>query len=589
MMSASESEKPPKRLKISIFDPFVSSGPVAASRSSALEETEYLAKVRLDDVESDTEFFPENITRENPDTIPIGRGVQYALKFTWYNQDRFRNAVYWELKSNHGIKFPDSSAQTGPFRHRKYKETNLANLLKERYGGEDSMPRLLHGLNVTTTSMPDMAVLRDGYLYFGEFKNSKHYTDENAARQCTLYLYSLLYCFRVRLGLDVKAVFGFWVCGPNCHPESDEYSIGYIRLAAPENLGGSLRAQTFSNDFKTDSVAGLQQLIYFLKFGKIVEQEDTAPHGGHRIPAFLSLPKKLWNSKLLVPNGTTSMVFKGTGDELLGLLEKVHITAGGTSRFDSFLLDAKEAFSNGGDSIYYLKIRLRDTTFRDNPIYTASTIFTQYKDVFKKIYPMEMFPIEPWGNANTGIFIMNNCGISLNQSEEFKKLSFSAFCECFAKLWEDMSSMKLVLLHGDALPHNMVYNENIQKIMIIDIDEGTIGSNAHNRVIEESDQNLYAYLRYPNFFRIWLNRDYYTDLQLSVSFLLLAEMFVEKMEEEDKGLIVHLQDLAEEANSFLKHLKKKSPLKRTAKVDERVSRLIESMTEFLSNRSKTDI
>ncbi len=193
-----------------------------------------------------------------------------------------------------------------------------------------------------------------------------------------------------------------------------------------------------------------------------------------------------------------------------------------------------------------------------------------------------MYPVEPAGDADSGLFLMNNCGVSLHQSEEFRKLSFRDFRACFAKLWKDISTVKDVFLHGDALPHNMVYNEGREKIMMIDIDEGTVGVKAHKRVVEEKDHLLYAYLRYPNFFRAWKNRQRYTDLQLAASFLLLAEMFEQTLEEQDKESMISLQRAAEAANSFLKRVNNDDPMAAYGSaVDQSVYQLVELLETTL--------
>lgn len=592
VMIQSEGEKPSKKPRLGIFNPFVvATGAVAASRSSSVEDTEYLAELELEDVETDTIFFPDN-ARGDPDAVKIGQNVHRALKRPHDKEERLRNAVYTELKLNHGINFPASSEhwnlevtlRSKTSMDHRYKENDLAHLLHEfhrqRAGHEDSkekdriMPRLLHGLNVTTTSLPDMTVLREKYLYFGEFKNSDKYTNESAAKQCTLYLYALLYFFRVRLGLDVKAVFGFWVCGPGCFTRRKQYSVGFVRLSAPRELGGSLVPEVFSTLHGIDSVAGIQRLICFLKIGNIVELEEqgAALQLNRRIPALLSLPGNLWESPFLVTNGSASMVFRGFGDQILGLLHQFRRPI---PYFEAFLSSAKSLFVEPS-TIFYLKIRLKDTTLRQNPALTATVILKKYNDSFQELYP-----IDPIGDGDCGLFLMNDCGTSLRESEKFKKLGFPAFCACFAAFWKNTVSLSDGFLHGDALPHNIVYNESTQKLVLIDADEGTVGTNAHKRVVEQDDELQYAYLRYPNFLRAWKNRRLYTELQLVASFLLLAEMF-EQTVEQDKTAVKRLQIAAEAANVFLKRTNEGDPMVAYgSEVSQSVYGLVELFEETL--------
>jgi len=123
--------------------------------------------------------------------------VRRALSSPQDKDERLRNTLYTELnKRNHKINFPASSEhwiadrklRSGLNLDYRYKEYDLAHLVlnefhRQREGDEHlknvvHMARLLRGLNVTTTSLPDMTVPRERYLYFGEFKNNDNYTDE---------------------------------------------------------------------------------------------------------------------------------------------------------------------------------------------------------------------------------------------------------------------------------------------------------------------------------------------------------------------------------------------------------------------------
>ena len=598
-MIQSAAERPPKRIRLGIFTPFVATGAVSASRSSAVAETEYLAKLTLQEVETDEIFFPGE-GRGHPDQIAIGKNVENALQRSWYKEEALRNAVYTDLILNHGISFPESSYHWAGERKlrsltkadQRYKECDLAHILLEFHqqltGADASLPitRLLHGLNVTTSSLPDMTILKENCLCFGEFKNSNKYTNESAAKQCTLYLFALIYFFRVRLGLDVKAVFGFWVCGPGCFTRTKEYSVGFIRLSAPEHLGDSLVPQVYSSSHCVKSVAGIQQLVSFLKFGNAIEATRLkAVHADCRIPALLSLPRKLWESPLLVSNGTASMVFRGFGADMLSLLLQIKRSI---PLFKFYVSSVKEFVNSKADgSIFFLKIRLKDTTLRENPASTVMVLLNEKADFFR-----EMFPIDPTGDGNCGIILMNNCGDRLGDSAALRNLGFRAFCTRFAVLWQKTIAISDAVLHGDSLPHNIVYNAGSGILVLIDYDEGIVGSSAHKRIVEEDEETLFPYLRYPNFLRAWRNRQLYTKVQLVASFLLLqTQMFpvadaVGSIEGTSAGIpgvaepyitqIVNLHEAAKTANSFLKCTNDDDPMNaRGVKVAESVYLLVE--------------
>lgn len=144
--------------------------------------------------------------------------------------------------------------------------------------------------------------------------------------------------------------------------------------------------------------------------------------------------------------------------------------------------------------------------------------------------------------------------------------------------------MKDIFLHGDALPHNMVYSADSQKLLLIDIDEETVGTSAHKRVVHENDDHEYPHLRYPNIFRAWRNRQLYTELQLAVSFLLLVEIFENSMTETDKKSLRNLRKAAEAADSFLKKTNDKDPLTvYESSIDQSIRRLVELLGEIFAS------
>lgn len=589
-MIAFGEERPLKKPRFALFKPLAPTGAVAASRSSAVRDEEYLAKLTLQQVDTDTMFF-SGTARMNTSEIAIGQNLRRALTRPMDKEEKLRNAVYTELKQVHGINFPMSSEHWNienklrsktNFDHR-YKENDLEHLLHEFYlkwnkNDEEGalIARILHGLNVTTTSLPDMTVLRGKYLYFGEFKNSQKYTSENAAKQCTLYLHALLYYFRVRRGLDVKACFGFCVCGPDCFHGKQHYSVGLVRLSAPNHLGESLVPSAFTRVYNISDVTGIQKLIGFLKIGKIIEMGESraAVDRSRRIPALLSLPRTLWESTLLVANGTASMVFKGTGGEILGLLNQFSRNLPSWTAFYSM---AKELLESKTAVTFYLKIRLKESTLRENPASAVVENQAIKNPLFKDLYPVDAL-----GDANCALFLMNDCGAVLHESEKFMKLDFSAFCSHFSIFRKKVISGSGDFLHGDALPHNIVYNENTEKLFLIDLDEGTFGVNAHKRIVEHDDEHHYQYLCYPNFLRGWNNRRLYTNLQLTASFLLLAERFENTLDQKHETSMKELREAAGAVNSFLKSKNNDDPIAAYGSaVDQGVYMLLELFDRLL--------
>lgn len=188
----------------------------APARSGAVEDDEFIGPLEVTAVEEEDwlkTFFPEGYQYRESDLrkrVTVGANVKTALKKSKsIKEETLRNAVFTDLRNNHGIRFPESSNVSHIERrfrgavkaNSRYKETSLAELLNEFYRTITSAAepaadegiaanekktegmifvgeRILHGLNVTTTSLPDMTVLRGegGSVCFGEFKNGARYT-----------------------------------------------------------------------------------------------------------------------------------------------------------------------------------------------------------------------------------------------------------------------------------------------------------------------------------------------------------------------------------------------------------------------------
>ena len=257
------------------------------------------------------------------------------------------------------------------------------------------------------------------------------------------------------------------MCGPRCFGGS-YYSVGFIRLSAPKELGSNLVTESCSKPYKSENVEGIKDLVRFLKHGKFFEEGDmsTPVDISRRIPALLSLPRAEWQSHLLVPNGTPSMVFMGNPTDTLQLIKKVRPSKRIASFQSTFVEQARVELDGAAkDATYFLKIRLTETTLRDDPSFTATECFLSKNAYFKELYP-----IQPMGNGECGIFLMNNCGESL--ADAIEQMNFHDFCGLFAVLWKVLMEITDTILHGDALPRNMVYNRSSHRLVLIDFDEG---------------------------------------------------------------------------------------------------------------------
>lgn len=266
------------------------------------------------------------------------------------SEEKLRNAVYTELLDHHNINFPTSSfEEPKKKRHiwgkrlpgeREYKETDVKSLLVE-YGKMigfeiPSMNRIMSRLPVTITSKPDLVPLVDRdsgnvngevELSMGEFRNRSAYKEENARAQCTMYLIGLLYWLRAVRGKPVEAVYGFYFCGRKCSGgPPDNYTVGLIKLSAPQYLGESAKTEYFSVSRPSKDLLPVQFLIHFLRHGKRwvrspppiqdLENKET-------IPALYALPSTLWvneSYRTLVLNSTLAIVFHVSCEGLMSLL-----------------------------------------------------------------------------------------------------------------------------------------------------------------------------------------------------------------------------------------------------------------------------
>jgi len=270
-----------------------------------------------------------------------------------------------------------------------------------------------------------------------------------------------------------------------------------------------------------------------------------------RIPALLTVPEDLWETKELIRNGSASMVFKGNATVMRTLISRIRPRETLLTGFDSCMssfnaLCTNVMRSNEPERCFYLKIRLKDTSLRGYPIATSSVVKACHENVYNVVYP-----IDPVGDREVGIFLMNDCGAALHESSEFALLNYGDFRRLYRSIWLRTIAMCNDVFHGDALPHNMVYNSVSREIVLIDLDEAVYGISAPRRVIQEVEGERYPYLCYPNVLRCWSIAQVYTEIQLVASFLLLYGQFVDASNSAGRS-IVGFHAVADEANKFLK-------------------------------------
>ena len=478
------------------------------------------------------------------------------------SEQRLRNAVYTDLMDNHGIQFPASSLAVSGVRKglrrinsnisRRYDKTNLSSLMFEyanQHRGrtiEKSMERIMRGLPVTTTSLPDMCPLIDALdpeaennalrvdrstqLRLGEFKNAHEYTKINALAQVVYYLHGLLYFLRVELGEKVDRVYGFCVCGCKCRDQGSNttYAVTLVRLCAPEILGETIKVEIFTLQRSTTDMLPMQLLVHFLKHGKrwkVSPNDSTISTDVQLTPSLFTLPTNLWENKTLVRHGTLSIVFHGTSQEISNILESFR-----DRDFPPWLQFKKRVFAflqteeQNDDRLYYLKMRSKDTDLRKSLI---GAMTTTWHITSKRRAIAEVYPVEPFGDEVFGVLFMRDCGDQLSNSD-----FTSGGCGLFLPIIETVEFLNTVLLHGDVLPHNIVYNKQEEKFTLIDLDEGigkestfVIRNNTYTESPgEENDAtnpNWHAALCYPNYLRE--KPVAYTKVQLIATFLVLMQ------------------------------------------------------------------
>jgi len=300
-------ERESKRLKLEIM-PGIASGIISASKSASYEESVALQIVPTDcDL---SEFFE---SESNDEILTAARKYdrqQTCLDTfnTENNEDSLRNAFFKGLQTQDGFYFPKGADENNCG---EYKEMELKALFKkfgEQFNEDVSVYDKEQGFLVTTTSKPDLCVLRElpggkTEVKFGEVKHGRNCTKESASRQDFLYLYSLLYFFRVKLGIPVDTVYGFVICGPKCQKlEGNEYAVGLLKLSSPSGLGDNFTGRQYIKAYKTSDSTGLQLLAHFFTNGKVSNVESALQDQrdqGKRAPFYLPFPARCGRTRMI--------------------------------------------------------------------------------------------------------------------------------------------------------------------------------------------------------------------------------------------------------------------------------------------------
>ena len=486
--------------------PPVTTGVHSASKTPVVDEE--TCRVETIEVDALSCFFDEPITYNTFPKYAVAKRVLGKLKDNKASEEALRNAIYTDLMLNHGIQFPESSfraaqpsgttrfiAKLNPTQKpQTYVETDLASLLRE-YGAKvkhstTAMDRIMQGLPVTTTSKlkPDLAQLdlrEPLQIRFGEFKNRHIYSAETARSQCIMYLIGLLYWLRVDVGKPVEAVFGFYFCGRRCSDQDNykNYEVGLVKLTAPRYLGDEMVATYLESHAAISNLTPLRMLIHFLKEGKrwVVSSRARAPMT--RIPCLFTPPSNLWENdqdrSLVCHGGTLSIVFRITAQGLHALIMKEqspHFK--NFRRHDNNWREFRRAVSklNVKDATwYYLKMRTRDTAWQADPmgpfwdvwdVLTSQESHEASEVLRRSITGTYLLP--PYITSKVGVVLMRDRGKPLTTVGKFGPEIFSEF----KKIMVVAMVLVDILPHGDALPHNIVYDETSNELTLIDVDEG---------------------------------------------------------------------------------------------------------------------
>lgn len=534
----------PQTKKLKLFDcrPGIPSGIISASKSGAADNDERALSIKAKDAPL-SEFFDGE-----DESSTTGALKKYNISKKCLNafdsktlEDDVRYAVFEELKKYNDLEFSKASHQNPG----TYKEQNLKNLFKA-FSEELSVPYEQmsdreQGLLVTTTSRPDLSVLRkltDSLIEvkFGELKQGSC-TVEKSTRQGLLCLHSLLYFYRVKLGVPVDTVYGFTICGPKCTDLNNQYSVGLLKMTAPRKLGdlfsGQKYIQKFDVDGKNKDSRGLQLLVHFLTKGNVSDLgsvwEDRRKEQKRRGPYLFAVPRRLWSEKdaELILGGTCAMVFRVPLHKVGTFLQK-HAKIG--IRFEEFFEEFKQwknEQKNQPVNLVYVKVRTEDTATHFDPTgfeSIRSRLVKRNDLTFAKEF-LETYVTIPYIVASTCcVCVMADRGDPVQhciEKGEIDKAKLRTFFREFKR--QMINDMTKYIFHGDVLPHNFVSDKN--SMHLIDFDEG---ADPERKVPKRSlnfelrkDERWFEVMLYPNVLRRSVKA--YTTVQFAATVILFFD------------------------------------------------------------------
>ena len=572
-----DSEREAMRLKLTSM-PGIASGIISASKSASFDESVAI-QLKLNDCGL-CEFFGAAETEHAILAAAQKREIKQtcldAFTCEENNEDALRNDIFKELKGNAGISFPDGSDDNNCG---QYSEMELkAHFVQfgKKLNEELSINDKEQGMLVTTRSKPNLCVSRelpDGNteVKFGEVKHCKAYTKKSASRQALLYLHSLLYFFRVKLGIPVDTVYGFVICGPKCKDlKSDGYAVGLLKLTAPQGLGDEFEGRQYTTAYKTNDSTGLQLLVHFLTEGNVSNVSTAFQYRREkekRGPCLFAVPRSLWkdtegpDGRELVIGGTCAMVFRVSFNKLGELLEEVT-----RSREDVFwalyLSQEGEKWKDCAGKVY-VKIRTKDTTahFQEDFFCLRYRILQDQKRESERTRVdggdtdflvsvgdfFETYIVAPYGSSSFCLCVMADRGVPFDPEtvvrNELKML--------LGDLKVKIMGMAKVIFHGDALLHNIVYNESTKSLHLIDFDEGTrVGKKVPRRSLNfTSGFPWFEALLYPNALR--QAAESYTRVQFTASVLLMLVHHDSGAGNEGNKTLDKLTEVAEKLGKLL--------------------------------------
>jgi hypothetical protein len=525
--------------------PAIVSGIVSASKSGSYTDEKPL-EIDAEDCNSVDEFFPlgTTTTTTSVDQAPIVSFTK-GWKERECREKQVRDDVFVFLRQQ-GIHFPDNSATTEkPSEYReKFLKTIFAGCAKKSNESIDDINRTAQGLKTTMTSQPDMCVLREEDIIVGELKQASHYSVEGAQRQCAVYAYAVLYFYRVILGYPVDHAYGFWVCGPKTGGvEANRYSIGFIKVVAPQKVGDLFHALRYGKSYNVDDEpGGLELLVHFLKEGnKMV----TAGIGNNvdkkqqprdkRKPCLFSLPTSLWPSTLkefhgveTTLGGTCAMVFCVSVQNLEAFINQYVTSSEELRLFIERQLKPWLALQKSGDAAtkVFVKVRTKDTSVNFQPL-EFRAVWDNVKDEINHTSNTEgkactgreafddflnTYIIKPFDKSEEfSLCVMGNRGKPFNPAKVSDGLDL-----LLQNFIDRVKGISAVVSHGDVLLHNVVHDEVSNTLHLIDFDESvrkstTLAKRSLDTSLNPSMQWFQA-LMYPNALRKC--GKFYTQVQL---------------------------------------------------------------------------